>query len=125
MKAHVKPCVSCPYRKDCPSGVWHESEYEKLRAYDDNMTLDMFLCHTESEKLCRGWLSVHSESVAVRLLMMRGKVASAEVYADPPVPLFGSGNKAADHGQKQIKRPTHHARKMIARLIKSRKYILK
>jgi hypothetical protein len=24
------PCASCPYRRDCPSGVWSEDEYAKL-----------------------------------------------------------------------------------------------
>jgi hypothetical protein len=29
-----KPCESCPYRKDVPSGVWSEGEYRKLPQYD-------------------------------------------------------------------------------------------
>nr|WP_280343300.1 DUF6283 family protein [Nocardia neocaledoniensis] len=28
-----RPCVSCPYRRDVPSGVWDFGEYEKLRGY--------------------------------------------------------------------------------------------
>ena len=117
--AHAKPCTSCPYRRDCPSGVWHQEEYEKLRRYDDNKAFDGFLCHTEPTKLCRGWLTVHCESVAVRLCMMRNEVTREEVYADPPVPLFATGNKAADHGQRQIKRPGRKAKKMIRRLLKN------
>ncbi|WP_336794377.1 DUF6283 family protein [Gordonia malaquae] len=43
-----RPCESCPYRRDVPSGVWAESEYEKLRAYDaptGEQPVRLFLCH--------------------------------------------------------------------------------
>ncbi len=31
---HPRPCSACPYRQDCPSGVWAADEYQKLIEYD-------------------------------------------------------------------------------------------
>lgn len=120
--AHHTPCPSCPYRKDCPSGIWHHQEYEKLRTYDSNSwgAFAKFMCHTEKSKLCRGWVSVHCESVAVRLCMARKEITADEVYATPPLSLFASGNAAANHGQKHITRPNKAAQKMIGRLLKQK-----
>lgn len=119
------PCSSCPYRKDIPTGVWHASEYEKLRLYDDtaqNQAFIPFHCHQEPEigkpTLCRGWLSVHCESAAVRILGMQGNVTEEQVYAEVKEPLYKSGNEAADAGLKGIKRPSKKARKIVERLIK-------
>ncbi len=118
MNAATKtPCPSCPYRRDCPSGVWAFKEYESLRLYDANESIAKFMCHSDPAKLCRGWLSVHAESLAVRVLTrVRGSVSEEEVYANPPVPLFASGNQAADHGQRQIQRPGKKARRMIEKI---------
>ena len=63
-QAHEKPCFGCPYRKDCPSGVWDKSEYQKLEAYDGEtyeQPPEIFLCHDgdRTETLCRGWLDTH------------------------------------------------------------------
>jgi hypothetical protein len=146
MKVINTPCQSCPYRKDCPSGVWAKSEYEKLRQYDpvqvalqpeqaarlrnlgfpDHFTvpgeaIGKFLCHQSTaageEILCRGWLSVHKDTVPVKLLMMNGEVTPEEVYQKPTVPLHESGNAAADAGEKQIKRPSRSARSMSQKLL--------
>lgn len=121
------PCTSCPYRKDVPSGVWHKSEYEKLREYDEPPrgsseipATALFLCHQTPEigqqTACRGWLTVHCESVAVRLAVLKGDVTPEQVYAEVKEPLYKSGNEAADAGIKQIKRPGKKARKIVARL---------
>lgn len=125
MKVDPKPCASCPYRKDVPSGLWEEAEYDKLPEYDDNANVQMaaFMCHQpakHAEALCRGWLSVHADSVAVRLLMVFGKITPDEVYAEPLVPLFKSGAAAAKHGKKQINRPSAKAKEM-ARKIETKK----
>lgn len=116
--AHVKPCVSCPYRCDVPSGIWHPDEYAKLPPYDRNEAFEKFMCHSERSKLCRGWLSVHCESVAVRLCMSKGDVTPEEVFAKPLVKLFNTGLAAAVHGMKQVNRPGKKAREMIASLTK-------
>lgn len=117
-----KPCISCPYRKDHPSGVWDKREYEKLRAYDNNEAFGVFLCHQTNTHglttVCRGWLSVHCESVAVRLAVATGKIEPDEPYRDCGVPLHESGNAAADAGEQKINRPTAEARSMGTRLLK-------
>ena len=119
------PCSSCPYRLDTPAGVWHPDEYEKLREYDDNSSLATFLCHQSFEigkdTVCRGWLSVHCESVAARLAVMRGDVTAEQLYAEVQVALYATGNQAADAGMRGVKRPSKQARKVIRRLSKRRK----
>jgi Family of unknown function (DUF6283) len=120
MKVLAKPCTSCPYRKDHPSGVWASEEYEKLRDYDRNRAFGTFLCHQTNangiETVCRGWLSVARESIAVRLGISHGQFTPEQVYAECSVPLHASGNAAANAGQKKIKRPPANASAMIGRL---------
>ena len=128
------PCTSCPYRKDVPSGVWHFDEYEKLREYDNveihadgsvQGALMPFLCHhtfdMPMETVCRGWLTVHQESVAVRLAVLKGAVTVEEVYAEVPEKLYATGNEAADFGQKKIEQPSRKARTVISRLLRNKK----
>ena len=95
-----RPCVSCPYRLDTPSGVWSEEEYEKLRAYDEDWfevgipPFAAFHCHQESatgvDTVCRGWLTVAQESVAARIAVADGRVTVDELYAEPLVALRSS-----------------------------------
>ena len=114
------PCASCPYRRDCPPGVWAPEEYAMLRPFDTNETAATFLCHQTlvvgKDTLCRGWLTVHRENVAVRLLGMRGIVTWEEIYQEPTVPLYASGNEAADAGLAGVPHPDQRARRMIERL---------
>lgn len=123
----VNPCESCPYRRDVPPGVWHRSEYEKLRDYDETHepALGIFLCHhspnMEQEAICRGWLTVHADSIAVRLAVLQGNVTPDQRDAPVTVPLFEDGNQAADAGIKGIRRPNDKARQIINRLDKQRK----
>ena len=127
MRINREPCQSCPYRVSCPSGVWAAEEYEKLRRYDYEYDADgrpelaTFLCHLSSrigETVCRGWLAVHSDSLAVRLMQIRGKVTADELRRKPLARLYASGNAAADAGLRGIRRPGRNARAMAARLIK-------
>jgi uncharacterized protein DUF6283 len=128
------PCSTCPYRKDTPSGVWLADEYEKLRAYDEPEfdpahpeaqrlpEMAAFLCHHSltrpGDTLCRGWLSVHADSVAVRLTVATGKVTWEQVDAPVEVELYATGNEAADAGEVEIDRPglaaMHAARRLMA-----------
>ena len=42
------PCGSCPYRRDVPSGIWEQHEYDKLPEYDGQtweQNPALFLCH--------------------------------------------------------------------------------
>lgn len=127
MKVLPIPCQSCPYRVDCPSGVWHAEEYAKLAEYDEQPNgqvpaLTLFLCHQTTaageEIACRGWLTVHQNSVAVRLAMLKGHVTPEQVYAPPTVTLHASGAAAQAAGVAKIKRPGKVAKMMIDKLVK-------
>lgn len=114
------PCASCPYRLDTPPGVWDASEYAKLPRYDANESAAVFLCHQTpaigADTVCRGWLSVHSESWAARIAVARGQVTPEELYAEPEVPLYGNGQEAAEAGLAGVELPGQRARAMIERL---------
>lgn len=112
-----KPCSGCPYRKDCPSGVWAEHEYLKLIEYD-NETGDQppaaFHCHDgdREDTLCRGWLDTHNiyHLLSMRMIVAMGLVDN-EIFDLPKsdVPCFASGLEAHDHGMKEIENPSNEA----------------
>lgn len=115
------PCGTCPYRRDVPSGIWVREEYEKLPGYDGE-TLDqinagalgLFYCHQNDGHLCAGWVGCHDmdESIAVRL----NPIAPEAFDYVSPVPLFGSGREAHDHGVAEIENPSRAARLATAKL---------
>jgi hypothetical protein len=48
-----RPCPTCPYRRDVPSGIWQASEYSKLPRYDNDVpdqlaagATGLFYCHS-------------------------------------------------------------------------------
>lgn len=124
------PCAACPYRKDAPSGLWHESEYRKLPDYDRPTALQppgVFLCHDADRDsvMCRGWLEVHgAQERGHELLALRIAAAFREVKIEefpfPPcgVPLHESGQTACDAGMRDVKRPSRRAGKMGDKLKK-------
>jgi len=125
---HNKPCSSCPYRRDCPSGVWDESEYLKLAEYDNDTSeqpLAIFLCHDGDRKndLCRGWLDTHEkiDLLALRLGVMCGTV-STDIFDLPSsgVPMFPSGTEAMLHGLSGVEEPSGEALELIDRLREKR-----
>lgn len=126
--AAPRPCVSCPYRVDCPSGVWALSEYEKLREYDDQPSgipaIGTFHCHQENAidipTVCRGWLTVHADSIAVRLAIMDGRVTVEQRDAPVAEPLFESGVAAADHGEGDLIDPSPEAVAMQLKLLRGK-----
>lgn len=119
------PCGSCPYRRDVPSGVWDETEYAKLPRYDGetwSQEPTVFLCHQQDGRACAGWVGTHdmAESFGLRMAVQMGLIELQDVdafldYASP-VPLFGSGQEAADHGRARLLDPDQDARKTIQRL---------
>ena len=122
-----EPCRSCPYRQDCPSGVWDAAEYDKLPRYDNGHPEQqyggVFLCHQPAERgeaVCRGWLSVHREDVAVRLALMNESVTRDDADAEVKTPLFASGAEAAAHGMREVKRPSVEAQLMGRRIERKR-----
>ena len=110
MTVRKRPCTACPYRLDAPSGVWHPDEYEKLRPYDAETFAQPpngFACHASPEFLCNGWAICHtSRGHAYDLLALRFRPVD---IPEPTVPLFASGNEAADHGQQNADNPGTNA----------------
>lgn len=114
-----RPCASCPYRQDVPSGVWSPEDYAKLPEYDGPTWTQpdgLFLCHQhdrddERARVCAGWAGCHDmdENMAVRIAVARGDItvetARAICHYESPVPLFASGAQAAVHGMREIHRP--------------------
>lgn len=116
-----RPCVTCPYRRDTPPGIWAPEEYEKLARYDDERVLALFLCHqtnaTGTPTACRGWLTVHQESVAARLAVLHGRVTDDQRYAEVDVELYVTGTEARDAGLAGVKRPDEAAQRAMDKLV--------
>lgn len=115
------PCEACPYRRDVASGVWAAHEYEKLREYDEGTSqqpMASFACHATPDHHCHGWAVVHSnrgheyELLALRIWAPDGGIP------EPGVPLFSSGNEAANHGQADVDTPAPDAVSTIQRLLR-------
>ena len=83
-------------------------EYEKLRDYDEPtgyQPFAVFACHATPEHLCHGWAVVHSNrghEYDLLALRLHGNPSIPEAA----VPLFDSGNEAADHGQADNEAPS-------------------
>lgn len=124
-----RPCVSCPYRRDVPSGVWHPDEYAKLPAYDAATPFQppgVFMCHQVDGRVCAGWAGCHDgrELLALRLAVVLGTLTPDEVgetidYVSP-VPLFGSGAEAAEHGMAEVDAPDEPAVAVMERITRKR-----
>jgi hypothetical protein len=123
-----RPCASCPYRRDVPSGVWAETEYAKLPEYDAETAYQppgVFMCHQQDGRMCAGWTATHDmeDSLAFRLAAMTGDLPAEHVEAvldyQTDVPLFGSGAEAAEHGLRDLREPGIPARQMVERLRRS------
>lgn len=75
-----------------------------------------FLCHTDKSALCRGWLEVHENNMAVRLAMFQ--VEWTEANRKPTsMPLHKSGTSARQFGLMGIPNPNSKARRAIAKLL--------
>jgi hypothetical protein len=121
------PCASCPYRRDVPSGIWAKEEYEKLRGYDGDTIEQLeagatwvFQCHQADGKICAGWAGCHDMGESMALRLHHGQVDPSVYRYESPVPLFASGNEAADHGEAQIENPASRARSAIRKVTKLR-----
>ena len=126
MKQPHTPCGSCPYRCDVPSGVWHQSEYEKLPPYD-NDTQDqppaVFMCHQQDGAVCSGWAHhADDDTLSLRLAVAFGH-ASPEmvdfiVEYTSPVELWDSHTEAAEHGMREYieSQPSRDAERVQRRL---------
>lgn len=124
-----RPCGSCPYRRDVPSGVWSEEEYGKLPHYDGDTASQpatVFLCHQQNGRLCSGWVGCHDmvESMGIRIGVLAGKIEPDDIDAifdyESPVPLYSSGAEAAAHGMAEVLEPSAAAGKVIGKLTRKR-----
>lgn len=120
-----RPCGSCPYRRDVPSGVWAPEEYAKLPLFDGPTATQepsVFLCHQQDGRLCAGWAAVHDmeHSLGLRLAVALGTIAPEDVDAvydyTTDVELWPDGGQAAAHGMREVERPGDPARRLIDRL---------
>lgn len=129
-----RPCVSCPYRTDVPSGIWSQEEYGKLPLYDGPTGTQpprLFLCHQhdradERARVCAGWAGCHDGD---DLLALRVAVSSRAITVETagaiqdyvsPVPLFASGAEAAAHGMREIRKLGPAARQAIHKIRRTR-----
>jgi hypothetical protein len=114
-----RPCGSCPYRKDAPSGLWEASEYEKLPRYDQDTMLQppqLFMCHQRDGCLCAGWLQTHDTDHLLALRIHRVDPSAYGYKSD--VETFSSGAEAAAHGMRDIDCVGTEAAVMITKLQK-------
>lgn len=115
------PCGSCPYRRDVPSGIWHESEYRKLPLYDGPTWAQrpaLFMCHQKDGNICAGWLACHGSD---ELMALRFNPVHESAYGyKSPVPVFSSGAEAAAHGMKDIDKPSDAAVHVVEKLARKR-----
>lgn len=120
-----RPCASCPYRRDVPSGVWAAEEYAKLPGYDGETFAQhpaAFFCHQADGCLCSGWLG-HTDPyhlLAVRIGVSTGRLDPSCAEYSTTVPLFGSGQEAAEHGVADIADPSPSAQLIIDKIQRRR-----
>jgi len=129
-KARARPCPTCPFRRDCPSGLWAPEEYDRLLAYDGEIAdqamagggLDPFHCHTAPDALCSGWAGHRPahELLAIRIGVAVGRVAASVMRYTTTVPLFGSGAEAAEHGKRDMRHPGAAARRAVTKIVRAR-----
>jgi hypothetical protein len=124
-----RPCESCPYRRDVPSGVWAAEEYDRLPAWDRDTAYQpqgLFLCHQRNGRVCAGRVGCHGgdQLLGIRLAEATGAMSGSDIEAtldySSPVPLFSSGAEAARHGKMQIPSPGPGARRVIAKVARRR-----
>jgi hypothetical protein len=122
-KAPKKPCGSCPYRRDVPSGIWSADEYDKLPDYDGEMWEQphmLFLCHQQDGCLCGGWLIAHGVDDLLALRAHARELDPSVWSYVSDVPCFASGAEAAAHGKAEIDNPPPAALRMISALVRKR-----
>lgn len=121
-KPRKRPCGSCPYRENAPSGVWDVSEYEKLPRYDGDVaeqtSTRVFMCHAQDGCVCSGWLGHRdpADLLAVRVALVRGELDGDALEYSTDVPLFPSGAAAAAHGLRDIAAPGERALQVIDKI---------
>lgn len=121
-----RPCASCPYRLDVPSGLWDAAEYELLPLYDAEtwaQPIQAFMCHSSPSSICAGWAGCHdmTKCLAARIAVTRGMADTVIFTYESPVPLFASGAEAAEHGLRGIENPSPEAIAKLERTLSRRR----
>ncbi len=122
------PCVSCPYRKDVPPGIWAAEEYEKLPAYDEDTMRQppgLFMCHQKDGRVCAGWANLATpHTLALRFAVAGGQLDEAGLDAVldyvSPVPCFATHAEAAEHGLSGVDDPDDNAVRVINKMTRQR-----
>ena len=127
IKPPRKPCSSCPYVTTTPSGIWDETEYAKLPAYDlptPYQPISVFMCHQRDGCLCGGWLITHNTDHLLALRIARNlDHETIQNYNPPNITCFSSGQEACDHGVRDVDNPSPQAKRKISCI--NRKRLLK
>jgi len=123
----ARPCASCPYRKDAPSGLWSQDEYDKLPIYDGEITdqvfkgaFAVFMCHQKDGTLCAGWVAGHRphELLALRVAGMHGERIDDSVWDyKTDIAVFSSGAEAREHGMRDMAQPGSKARRLMEKFL--------
>lgn len=124
-----RPCSSCPYRCDVPSGVWSAEDYAKLPQYDLETWQQppgLFLCHqTDPDdpgtRVCAGWVGCHGDQLlGLRLAASTGVLrpddAERAFEYTTPVELHPSGTAACEHGLRDLDCPSPQAQEFIDKI---------
>lgn len=122
----ARPCASCPYRKDVPSGIWTQEEYDKLPKYDGdivdqvmNDAMGVFMCHQKDGHLCAGWVVAHGPEnlISMRMADLAKQVDPKVFDYQTDIPVFSSGAAAQAHGMKEIAEPGLKAQRLVNKLL--------
>lgn len=122
-----QPCTSCPYRRDVPSGIWAPDEYAKLPGYDGDVpdqlaagAVGVFMCHQADGHICAGWAGCHDMENNLAVRLHASEVDPVTINYRSPVPLFGSGAEATEHGMRDVAAPGAQARAKATQLMRVR-----
>jgi hypothetical protein len=84
--------------------------------------LSTFMCHQTSasgvDTICRGWLSVHRDSIGVRATCATGQIDVSDVPTEPEPEYYSSGTEARDAGLAAIKAPCEKAKLQSRKLVR-------
>jgi hypothetical protein len=126
-EARPRPCPSCPYRADAPSGIWARVEYEKLTEFDGsigeqaiNGAMGLFMCHNTPTKLCSGWLATHGPDNLLALRIQHERVSPDVFDYTTDVAVHTSGQAAHDHGVRDLDAPSPAAMDAVEKIMKVR-----
>jgi hypothetical protein len=108
--------------------VWAAEEYDALALFDGETgeqamkgAFAVFMCHQgRDDELCAGWVGCHDmpENLALRVVASSIPVDWDAVFGyQSPVPLFGSGAEAAQHGKRDIGDPSWEAMDAVEKIM--------